>query len=123
MPQQSEKYFDEFVSDIDYSEAQTILNLTIAKQRQRQVNLSKRLLLKRTYVHVCQLLDSECIVKKSLPIVKKSLPLAIIDTNKRKLSIDTTNDQSQAKKFRQTLDNGIQQFLQELNSIKVPARY
>ena len=116
MPQQSEKYFDEFVSDIDYSEAQTILNLTIAKQRQRQVNLSKRLLLKRTYVHVCQLLDSEC-------IVKKSLPLAIIDTNKRKLSIDTTNDQSQAKKFRQTLDNGIQQFLQELDSIKVPARY
>ncbi|CAF4922735.1 unnamed protein product, partial [Rotaria socialis] len=58
MPQQNEHLSfksDAIVSDIDYSEARTILDLTITKQkelrRQRSQTLHTQLLLKRTYLH------------------------------------------------------------------------
>lgn len=106
---------DAFVSDIDYSEAQNILNLTTIKQKQkRSHNLAKQLLLKRTYTHVCQLLESEC-------TIKKSFPLATIDTNKRKLS--PIDDYQVLKKSKNSMDEDILQFLRELNSVKIVNRY
>jgi len=122
MPQENDQYsitFNEVVSEIDYSEARNILDLTSNKQkqlrRQRSPPLKTQLLLKRTYTHVCQLLDSEC------SITKQALPLAPIDTNKRKLSNDD-NDQEMSsanKKSKGLVDKDILQFLRELNAVKV----
>ncbi|CAF3715221.1 unnamed protein product [Rotaria sp. Silwood1] len=119
MPQHNEHLSftsDDFVSDIDYSEARNILDITTIKQkqlrRQRSQTLYTQLLLKRTYVHVCELLNSEC-------ITKKSTPLSIIDINKRKLSTDHHDLSSKVKKMKNSIDNDILQFLRELNSVKV----
>ncbi|CAM4757178.1 unnamed protein product [Rotaria magnacalcarata] len=106
------------VSDIDYSEARTILDLTITKQkelrRQRSQTLHTQLILKRTYLHVCQLLDSECSNENS-----KALPLSIVDTNKRKISSHNHDLSSKTKKSKNSIDNDILQFLRELNSTKI----
>jgi len=112
---------DNFVSDMDYSEARHILDLTTTKQkqlrRQRSQPLSTQLLLKRTYTHVCQLLDSEC-------LIKKPLPLSTVDTNKRKLSSDNHEVLSSLnKKCKSLMNNDILQFLHELNAVKVLPRY
>ncbi|CAM2716614.1 unnamed protein product [Rotaria socialis] len=121
MPQQNEHLSfksDAIVSDIDYSEARTILDLTITKQkelrRQRSQTLHTQLLLKRTYLHVCQLLDSECSNEKP-----KTLPLSIVDTNKRKISSHNHDLSSKTKKSKNSIDNDILQFLRELNSTKI----
>lgn len=133
MPQNNERSsnspMDYFVSDIDYSEAQTILDLTMSKQkqlrRQRSNLLYKQLLLKRTYANVCDLLDSDC-------STRKSMPLSAIDTNKRKMTFDESNkDRIVSKKAKTSPDtsidlahdNDILQFLLELNSVKVAPRY
>jgi hypothetical protein len=111
---------DKFVSNIDYSEARNILDLTTIKQkqlrRQRRQPLHTQLLLQRTYTHVCQLLDSDC-------SIKKSLPLSTIDTNKRKLSSNDHDIPSINKKSKHFMDNDILQFLRELNAVKVIPRY
>ncbi len=108
---------DNFVSDMDYSEARHILDLTTTKQKQRSRPLSTQLLLKRTYTHVCQLLDSEC-------LIKKPLPLSTVDTNKRKLSSDNHEVLSSLnKKCKSLMNNDILQFLHELNAVKVLPRY
>jgi len=108
---------NEFVSDMDYSEARTILDLTATKQnklrQQRSQPLFNQLLLKRTYTHVCQLLDSDC-------AIKKPLPLSTIDTNKRKFSSDGHEESSIDKKRKSFMDDGILQFLHELNAVKIP---
>ena len=128
MPQQNERpcfVTDYFVSDIDYSEARTILDITTTKQkqlrRQRSQALYTQLLLKRTYTNVCELLDSDC-------SLKKPLPLSTVDTNKRKLPSSSDDEmKSMNKKSRnhteKCYDNEILQFLLELNSVKVTARY
>ncbi|UJR08952.1 hypothetical protein I4U23_013204 [Adineta vaga] len=127
MPQQTENLsftVDDFVSDIDYSEARQLLDLTIVKQkelrRQRSQALFTQLLLKRTYKRVCELLDSEC-------TVKKSSPLSTIDTNKRKLSSDDhevpSSSTTTTKKSKASVDADILQFLRELNAVKVLPRY
>ena len=123
MPQQNEHLSftpDDFVSDIDYSEARNVLDLTTLKQkqlrRQRVHSLHTQLLLKRTYTHVCELLDSDC-------IIKKSLPLSTIDTNKRKLSSDDHEVPLTNKKLKSFMDNDILLFLRELNAVKVMPRY
>jgi hypothetical protein len=124
MPQQNDYLSitsDNFVSDMDYSEARHILDLTTTKQkqlrRQRSQPLSTQLLLKRTYTHVCQLLDSEC-------LIKKPLPLSTVDTNKRKLSSDNHEVLSSLnKKCKSLMNNDILQFLHELNAVKVLPRY
>ncbi|CAF1405336.1 unnamed protein product [Adineta ricciae] len=120
MPQQTENLsftVGDFVSDIDYSEARHVLDLTTSKQkelrRQRSQTLFTQLLLKRTYTRVCELLDSEC-------TVQKSSPLSIIDTNKRKLSSDDHQVPSlSAKKSKPSVDADVLQFLRELNAVKV----
>ncbi|CAF0946471.1 unnamed protein product [Rotaria sordida] len=119
MPQQNEHLSftsDEFVFDMDYSEARNILDLTTTKQkqlrRQRSQTLYTQLLLKRTYVHVCELLNSDC-------LIEKPTPLSIVDTNKRKLSSDHHDVSSKSKKCKNSIDNDILQFLRELNSVKV----
>lgn len=111
------------VSAIDCSEGRTILDLTAVKQkqlrRQRTPILLSQLLLKRTYAHVCQLLDSEC-------SLGKSLPLATVDTNKRKLFSSSDDDAqvpSNNKKNKGLMDKDILQFLRELNAVKVTPRY
>lgn len=113
------------VSDIDYAEARTVLDLTTGKQkelrRQRAQALYTRLLLKRTYAHVCNLLDSEC---SSL----KPLPLSTVDTNKRKVTALNENaadplQTSVSKKSRSSIDQSVLQFLLELNAVKVSPRY
>ena len=134
MPQQNERvslgHASDFVSDIDYSEAQTVLDLTSRKQkqlrRQRSPALYTQLLLKRTYIHVCDLLDSDCCSSSQ----RKTLPLSTIDTNKRKLSSTTTtiDEKSVSKKTKISSDlahdnEDILQFLRELNAVKVAARY
>lgn len=124
MPQQKERLSftsNEFVSDIDYSEARNILDLTTTKQkqlrRQRSQSLYTQLLLKRTYIHVCELLDSDC-------LVKKPSPLSTIDTNKRKLSSnDHEVPSSINKKSKSLMDNDVLQFLREINSVKALPRY
>jgi hypothetical protein len=123
MPQQNEHLSftsDDFVSDIDYSEARNILDITTTKQkqlrRQRSQRLYPQLLLKRTYTHVCDILDSDC-------LVKKPVPLSTIDTIKRKLSSDDHEVPSQNKKSKNLMDKDILQFLRELNSVKVLPRY
>ncbi len=123
MPQQTEHLSfisDDFVSDIDYFEARNVLDLTTLKQkqfrRQRAQSLHTQLLLKRTYTHVCQLLDSDC-------SIKKSLPLSTIDTNKRKFSSNDHEIPSMNKKSKNFMDNDILQFLRELNAVKVLPRY
>lgn len=123
MPQQNEHLSfksDAIVSDIDYAEARTILDLTSTKQkelrRERSPRLLPQLLLKRTYNHVCALLDSEC--SNNRPI-----PLATIDTNKRKLPTQNHELLSKAKKSKNSIENDILQFLHELNSVKVKNRY
>jgi hypothetical protein len=123
MPQQND-YLSfpsgDFVSDIDYSEARHILDLATTKQKQlrqrRSQTLCTQLLLKRTYVHVCQLLDSDC-------AIKKSLPLSTIDTNKRKISSDDHEIPTITKKSKTLMDEDILQFLRELNTVKVTPRY
>ncbi|CAF4557715.1 unnamed protein product, partial [Rotaria sp. Silwood2] len=119
MPQQNEHLSftsDDCVSDIDYSEARNILDLATTKQkqlrRQRSQTLYTQLLLKRTYAHVCELLNSDC-------SIKKPTPLSTIDTNKRKLSSDHHDLLSKTKKSKNPIDNDILQFLRELNSVKV----
>ena len=133
MPQRNERSMlssdDYTVSDIDYSEARTILDLTTNKQKQLRRNrghaLYKQLLLKRTYANVCDLLDSDC-------STQKSMPLSTIDTNKRKfVSNDDDSRKSVSKKTKLSTehstdlahDKDILQFLLELNSTRVTARY
>lgn len=123
MPQQNDYLFlksDEFTSDIDYSEVRNILDLTITKQkqlrRQRSQSLFTQLVLKRTYTNICQLLDSEC-------TIKKPLPLSTVDTNKRKLSSSLDDHEVPSKKCKNMMNNDILQFLRELNAVKVTPRY
>ncbi|CAF0801978.1 unnamed protein product [Adineta steineri] len=135
MPQQNECLSfssNLFVSHIDYSEAQNILELTTTKQkqfrRQRSQNLFKQVLLNQTYTLVCQLLDSDC--SYSTNQYQSSSHLTI-DTNKRKLSSDDHDLQPLLKKSNSlmdkcydiTNDNDVLQFLRELNSVKVTSRY
>ncbi len=97
MPQQNEYLSyssNPFVSHIDYSEVQDILELTTTKQkqlrRQRSQVLYKQVLLKRTYTLICDLLDSDCSSSSSSNQIDlyPSTPLSRIDTNKRKFSSD-----------------------------------
>ena len=125
MPQHNERV-TYAVSDIDYSEARTVLDLTTGKQkqlrRQRAQALYTQLLLKRTYAHVCNLLDSE-----SSP--RKALPLSTVDTNKRKVSASISDDEDHpvqktgSKRSKSSLDHSVLQFLLELNAVKVTPRY
>ena len=136
MPQQNEYHSlssETLVSHIDYSEAQAILEMTTTKQkelrRQRSTYLYKQVLLKRTYTLVCDLLDSDCSCSSNPIPLYQSSPLSAIDTNKRKLPFD--DPQSASKKSKSlmdkcydiTNDNDVLEFLRELNSVKVPARY
>ena len=109
-----------FKSDIDYSEAKNILDLTTIKQkllrRQRQQPLHTQLLLKRTYTHVCQLMNTDC-------AMEKPLPLATVDTNKRKFLSDSNEMQSKAKKSKDAVNYDILKFLHELNTVKILPRY
>ncbi len=109
-----------FKSDIDYSEAKNILDLTTIKQkllrRQRQQPLHTQLLLKRTYTHVCQLIKTDC-------TMEKPLPLATVDTNKRKFLSDSNEMQSKAKKSKDAVNYDILKFLHELNTVKILPRY
>lgn len=106
------------ILDADYSQARNILDLTSNKQkqlrRQRTQRLLPQLLLKRTHVHVCQLLDSHC-------SIEKPLPLATVDTNKRKS--DDQQVPTNSKKPKLVMDKDILQFLRELNAVKIPPRY
>lgn len=139
MPQQND-YFsyssDRFVSHIDYSEVQDILEITTNKQkqlrRQRSQVLYKQVLLKRTYKLVCDLLDSDCSYSSSDENDKyQSLPLSTINTTKRKISSDDYDLKSINKKSKSlmdkcydiTNDNDVLQFLRELNSVKTTIRY
>lgn len=135
MPQQNESFsFDSntFVSTIDYSEAQDILELTNIKQKQirreRTQTLYKQVLLKRTYTLVCELLDSDC----STQIGKSpSSPLSTVDTNKRKHCQDEQTPMNLRKKSKSLLDRcyditndqDVLQFLRELNSVELLPRY
>jgi homoserine dehydrogenase len=138
MPQQNQclSYSSNlFVSNFDYSEAQNILELTTTKQkqlrRQRSQVLYKQILLKRTYTLVCDLLDSDCSYSSNQIDEYQSSPLSIIDINKRKLSSDDHELKSITKKAKSlmdkcydiTNDNDVLQFLRELNSVKITARY
>jgi hypothetical protein len=111
---------DKFVSNIDYSEARNILDLTTIKQkqlrRQRRQPLHTQLLLQRTYTHVCQLLDSDC-------SIENSLPLSTVDTNKRKFSSDDHEVPSITKKSKGVVHYDILRFLCELKAVKVIPRY
>lgn len=135
MPQQNDYHSyssNRFVSHIDYSEVQDILDLTINKQkqlrRQRSQVLFKQVLLKRTYNLVCNLLDSDCTYSSN---ENDQYQLSIVDTNKRKLSSDDYDYQPIIKKSKSlmdkcydiTNDNDVLQFLRELNSVKTPNRY
>lgn len=139
MPQQNEcrtYSSDLFVSDIDYSEAQNILELTTTKQkqlrRQRSQHLHKQILLKRTYTLVCELLNSDCSHCTNQISLCDSSPLSAIDINKRKMiDTDDIDHQPMRKKPKSlmdkyydiTNDKDVLQFLRELNSIKIPSRY
>ncbi len=138
MPQQNECLSfssNLFVSHIDYSEAQNILELTTKKQkqlrRQRSQLLYKQVLLNRTYTLVCDLLDSDCSYSSNQIHKSQSSPLATIDTNKRKLSLDDHEITPLIKKSKSlmdkcydiTNDNDVLQFLRELNSVKITPRY
>ena len=132
MPQQHERELfpsEHFVSDIDYSEARNVLDLTTSKQkqlrRQRSQALYTQLLLKRTYAHVCDLLDSDC-------TIRKCSPLSSVDTNKRRLYADDDDSdelKSVSKKLKDSrapsydLAHDLLQYLSELNAVKVTARY
>ncbi|CAF1388120.1 unnamed protein product [Adineta ricciae] len=101
MPQQNECLSfspNVFVSHIDYSEAQNVLDLTTTKQkqlrRQRSQVLYKQVLLNRTYA-LCPHNDNEM-----KPLAKKSKSL--MDK-----CYDITND------------SDVLQFLRELNSVKL----
>ena len=139
MPQQNESLSfssSVFVSHIDYSEAQTILDLTTTKQkqlrRQRSQVLHKQVLLNRTYALVCELLDSDCSYSSHQVSERSFPPLSSVDTNKRKVPADDTDgSESVAKKPKSlmdkcydiTNDNDVLQFLRELNSVKLTSRY
>jgi len=138
MPQQNECLSfssNLFVSHIDYSEAQNILELTTTKQkqlrRQRSQFLYKQVLLKQTYTLVCELLDSDCSYSPNQIQKCQISPLSTIDTNKRKLSSDDHEIGPIIKKSKSlmdkcydiTNDNDVLQFLRELNSVKITARY
>ena len=123
MPQQNEHLSfksDDFVSAIDYSEARTILYLTTTKQKQLRREHSQKLymqlLLKRTYTHVCEVLDSDCSMDTFVSV-------SLVDGNKRKLSSDNYEISIQNKKQKYLVENDILQFLRELNSVKVTPRY
>ena len=123
MPQQNEHLLfnsDTFVSEIDYSEARTILDLTTAKQKQlrreRSQKLYTQLLLKRTYTHVCEVLDSDC-------SMDTLVSLSMTDGNKRKSSFNNYQMSIPNKKQKNLIENDILQFLHELNSVKVLPRY
>lgn len=107
-------------SDMDYFQAQTILDLTNNKQkqlrRQRTQRLLPQLLLKRTHVHVCQLLNCHC-------SIEKPLPLATVDINKRKLNSDDHQVPTNNKKSKGLMETNILEFLRELNAVKIPIRY
>ncbi|UJR37262.1 hypothetical protein I4U23_029971 [Adineta vaga] len=126
------------VSHMDYSEAQTILDLTTTKQkqlrRQRSQILYKQVLLNRTYTLVCDLLDSDCSYSSNPMSKCQSSPLLTIDINKRKLP--TSDDDNDAIKpivkkskslmdkcYDITNDNDVLQFLRELNSVKLTTSY
>ena len=136
MPQQNECLSfstNPFVSHMDYSEAQDILELTTTKQkqlrRQRSQMLYKQVLLKRTYALVCELLDSDCSYSSNQ--VHQSSPLTSIDTNKRKILSDDQDINPMIKKSKSLMDkcydikndNDVLEFLRELNSVKVTSRY
>ncbi len=138
MPQQNECIsFSSipFVSRIDYSEAQDILELTTTKQkqlrRQRSQVLYKQVLLQRTYTLVCELLNSDCSYSSNEISKSPSSPLSAIDTNTRKLSSDDHELIPIIKKSKSlmdkcydiTNDNDVLQFLRELNSVKITPRY
>jgi hypothetical protein len=138
MPQQNECLSfssNLFVSHIDYSEAQNILEVTTTKQkqlrRQRSQFLYKQVLLKQTYTLVCELLDSDCSYSSNQIQKCQISPLSTIDTNKRKLSSDDHEIGPIIKKSKSlmdkcydiTNDNDVLQFLRELNSVKITARY
>lgn len=109
-------------SDTEYINARNMLELTSNKQRQlrrqRTQRLLPQLLLKRTHIHVCQVLNSDC-------SIEKPLPLANVDTNsnKRKFSSDDHQVPIDAKKSKSLMDPDILKFLQELHAVKIPARY
>ncbi len=109
-----------FKSDIDYSEARNILDLTTTKQkllrRQHRQPLHTQLLLKRTYTHVCQLLDTDC-------SIEKPLPLSTVDTNKRKFSSNDHEVLLITKKSKGAVNYDILQFLRELTAVKIIPRY
>jgi hypothetical protein len=136
MPQQNECLSfssNLFVSHIDYSEAQNILEVTTTKQkqlrRQRSQFLYKQVLLKQTYTLVCELLDSDCSYSSNQIQKCPISPLSTIDTNKRKLSSDDHEIGPIIKKSKSlmdkcydiTNDNDVLQFLRELNSVKITA--
>lgn len=136
MPQQNEYHSlssEALVSHIDYSEVQNILELTTSKQkqlrRQRSQFLHKQVLLKRTYTLVCELLDSDCSNSSNTIPLYQSSPLSAIDTNKRKCSPDDSQPVTKKAKslmdkcYDITNDDDVLQFLRELNSVKVTARY
>lgn len=136
MPQQNECHSlssETLVSRMDYSEAQDILEMTTVKQkelrRQRTTCLFKQVLLKRTYTLVCDLLDSDCSCTSNAIPLYPSSPLSAIDTNKRKLPFDESSPSSKKSKslmdkcYDITNDDDVLEFLRELNSVKVPARY
>jgi hypothetical protein len=138
MPQQNECLSfssTPFVSRIDYSEAQDILELTTTKQkqlrRQRSQVLYKQVLLQRTYTLVCELLNSDCSYSSNEISKSPSSPLSAIDTNKRKLPSDDHELKPIIKKSKSlmdkcydiTNDNDVLQFLRELNSVKITPRY
>jgi len=138
MPQQNECLSfssNLFVSHIDYSEAQNILELTTTKQkqlrRQRSQFLYKQVLLKQTYTLVCELLDSDCSYSSNQVHKCQSSPLSTVDTNKRKLLSDDHEIRPVMKKPKSlmdkcydiTNDDDILQFLRELNSAKITSRY
>ncbi len=138
MPQQNECLSfstNPFVSHMDYSEAQDILELTTTKQkqirRQRSQMLYKQVLLKRTYALVCELLDSDCSYSSNQVHQYQSSPLTFIDTNKRKILSDDQDINPMIKKSKSVMDkcyditndNDVLEFLRELNSVKVTSRY
>ena len=94
-------------------------------RRQRSQALYTQLLLKRTYAHVCDLLDSDC-------TIRKCSPLSTVDTNKRRLP-SSDDDEHELKPVSKKLKDSrgpsydlardLLQFLSELNAVKVTARY
>lgn len=135
MPQQNDRFSilssESFVSNIDYSEAQQLLQMTVEKQkdlrRRRSTHLFKQVLLKRTYTLVCDLLDSDC----STQIEHcQSSPLSTVEKNKKRPWLDDERQYSPSLKKSKSLmdrcyditkDDDVLRFLRELNSVKMPS--